>query len=147
MNKDSVLNKDDEFQAEYGENSVTVTFGNAKREIYYEELGEAFYQLAKKEHDNIVHGRTEETVDFKEKEESPIHFGLLGNGLTVYDTSRTSEFTNDFVIVANISEEGNIKIYDDAISDSDMQRIQNEADTLRQKFLHGWNALNIYQKY
>ena len=133
MNKDSVLNKDDEFQAEYGENSVTVTFGNAKREIYYEELGEAFYQLAKKEHDDIVHGRTEETADFKEKEESPIHFGLLGNGLTVYDTSRTSEFTNDFVIVAHISEEGNIKIYDDAISDSDMQRIQNEADTLRQK--------------
>ena len=144
-------NQDNTFQVEYGENSITATFGNAKREIFYEELGEAFYQLAKKEHDDIVHGRTmedlhdilpnlnEETAEkliqtfdgaktadwktdvqnqreiksalyiilgddeqtekafasiadmkynFKEKEESPIHFGLLGNGLTVYDTSR-----------------------------------------------------------
>ena len=50
MNRDSVLNKGDEFQAEYGENSVTVTFGNAKREIYYEELGEAFYHISEIEY-------------------------------------------------------------------------------------------------
>ena len=149
LNKSSILSKDDEFQAEYGENSVILTFGNAQREISYEELGEAFYQLAKSEYDDIVHGRTmEDSHDYTEPaEESPIHFGLLGNGVTVYDISRTNPETNDYVTVAHISEEGNIKIYDDTIPDSDMQRIQNQANSLREKFLQEWNALSTDEQH
>ena len=64
LNNDSILDKNEEIQAEYGENAVTLTFGSAKREIDYKELGDAFYQLIKNEHDDIVHGRTMEDLQY-----------------------------------------------------------------------------------
>lgn len=74
--------------------------------------------------------------------ESPIHFGLLGNGITAYDISRTDKETNDYPTVAHISPEGIVKVYDDSISADDMARINNEARSVREKFMAEWDSLD-----
>ncbi|MDE6834534.1 MAG: hypothetical protein K2J39_09875, partial [Ruminococcus sp.] len=76
------------------------------------------------------------------EKESPIHFGLLGNGITAYDVSRTDKERDDYVTVAHISPEGVVKIYDDSISEKDMSIIQQEADSVREKFLADWEKLD-----
>ncbi|MDE5557322.1 MAG: toprim domain-containing protein, partial [Ruminococcus sp.] len=205
-------NNDNKFTAEYGENSITARYGNAERNISYEDLGDVFLSLIKSEYDDIVHDRTVEdlqdnipditvetadnlisafenavTSDWKGDEvkerkiksalydilsdeektekafisiadmkynfkvetekESPIHFGLLGNGITAYDISRTDKETNDYVTVAHISPEGIVKIYDDNISEEDMSRIQQEADSAREKFLTDWEKLDTISQF
>ena len=52
-----------------------------------------------------------------DKTDSSIHFGLLGNGITVYDTARYDHEANDYLTIAHISEEGNITYYTEDISD------------------------------
>ena len=58
-------------------------------------------------------------------EESTIHFGFLGNGITVYDTAEIDDETHDYPRVAHISEEGNIRLYRDDISPEDMDTMLN----------------------
>lgn len=205
-------NHDNKFTAEYGENSITARYGNAERNISYEDLGDVFLSLIKSEYDGIVHDRTVEdlqdnipditvetadnlisafenavTSDWKGDEvkehkiksalydilsdeektekafisiadmkynfkvetekESPIHFGLLGNGITAYDISRTDKETNDYVTVAHISLEGVVKIYDDSISEEDMSKIQQEADSAREKFMTDWEKLDTISQF
>lgn len=82
-----------------------------------------------------------------EKPESSIHFGLLGNGITAYDVSRTDKETNDYPIVAHISPEGVVKIYDNSISAEDMERINEEARLAREKFMTDWNMLSPEQQF
>ena len=207
-----ITTHNNEFTAEYGENSITARYGNAERNISYEDLGDAFLSLIKSEYDDIVHDRTIEdlqdnipditaetaenlisafenavTADWKGDEikerkiksalsdilgdeektekafisiadmkynfkvetekESPIHFGLLGNGIIAYDISRTDKETNDYVTVAHISSEGVVKIYDDSISEEDMSRIQQEADSAREKFLTDWEKLDTVSQF
>ena len=204
-----ITTHNNEFTAEYGENSITARYGNAERQVSYEDLGDAFLSLIKSEYDDIVHDRTvedlrtvfpdisEETADklikafdsalvpdwqtnsddvknalndilgdeektekafvsiadmkynFKveTEKESPIHFGLLGNGITVYDVSRTNPETNDYVTVAHISPEGVLKIYDDSISEEDMSIIQQEADSAREKFMTDWEKLDTVSQF
>lgn len=77
-----------------------------------------------------------------EKPESSIHFGLLGNGITAYDVSRTDKETNDYPTVAHISPEGVIKIYDDSLSADDMKRINEQAQSAREKFMTEWDSLS-----
>ncbi|MDE7364763.1 MAG: hypothetical protein K2N27_07785, partial [Ruminococcus sp.] len=132
-----ITTHDNEFTAEYGENSITARYGNAERQVSYEDLGDAFLSLIKSEYDDIVHDRKVET-----EKESPIHFGLLGNGITAYDISRTDKETNDYPTVAHISPEGIVKIYDDSISADDMARINNEARSVREKFMAEWDSLD-----
>lgn len=125
-----VTTHNNEFTAEYGENSITARYGNAERNISYEDLGNEFLKLITPEYSDISENR-----EVKNSEESPIHFGLLGNGITAYDISRTDNETNDYVTVAHISPEGVVKIYDDRISEKDMSTIQQEADSAHEKFL------------
>ena len=82
-----------------------------------------------------------------ETKESPIHFGLLGNGITVYDTSRIDSETHDYPTVAHISAEGIVKIYDDNISAEDMERINAEAQSAREKFMSDWSKLSAAQQF
>ncbi|MDE5557438.1 MAG: hypothetical protein K2J32_07060, partial [Ruminococcus sp.] len=205
-------NHDNKFTAEYGENSITTRYGNAEKQVFYEDLGDVFLSLIKSEYDDIVHDRTVEDLqdnipditvetadnlisafenamtdnwqgdkikesqiknalqdilgddekaekafisiadmkyNFKveTEKESPIHFGLLGNGITAYDILRTNKETNDYVTVAHISPEGVIKIYDDSISEEDMSRIQQEADSVREKFLTDWEKLDTVSQF
>ncbi|MCM1508222.1 MAG: toprim domain-containing protein [Ruminococcus flavefaciens] len=202
-----VTTHNNEFTAEYSENSITARYGNAERQVSYEDLGDAFLSLIKSEYDDIVHDRIIEDLQdkiphipveiadslisafessvtaewqgdkIKENEiknalykilgdeektekafisiadmkynfkietekESPIHFGMFGNGITAYDISRTDSETNDYVTVAHISPEGVVKIYDDSISEKDMSIIQQEADSAREKFLTDWKKLD-----
>ncbi|MCQ2419939.1 MAG: YodL domain-containing protein [Clostridia bacterium] len=71
--------------------------------------------------------------------ESTIEFGLLGNGITVYDTARTQPHSSDYLTVAHISEEGNVQYYAE-VSDSDRERIETEASRQLAKFTEQWNA-------
>ncbi len=87
-------------------------------------------------------------VNFEaEKPERSIHFGLLGNGITAYDVSRTDPETHDYPIVAHISQEGVVKIYDDSISAEDMERINEQAQSAREKFMNDWNMLSPVQQF
>ena len=87
-------------------------------------------------------------VEFAEKApESTLHFGLLGNGITVYDTAELDDETHDYPTVAHISEEGNIKLYRDDISSEDMERINAQAQGQRDKFMAEWNNLDQTQQY
>ncbi len=79
--------------------------------------------------------------------ESSIHFGLFGNGITAYDVSRTDPETHDYPTVAHISEEGVVSIYDDTLSEKDMQRIQEQAQSARKQFFERWNRLSTEEQY
>lgn len=207
-----ITTHNNEFTAEYGENSITARYGNAERNISYEDLGDAFLSLIKSEYDDIVHDRTVEDLqddipditvetadnlmlafenamadswqgdkikesqiknalqdilgddekaekafisiadmkyNFKvdTEKESQIHFGLLGNGITAYDISRTDKETNDYVTVAHISPEGVVKVYDDSISSDDMAKINDESRSVREKFLTDWKKLDTISQF
>jgi len=79
--------------------------------------------------------------------ESSIHFGLFGNGITAYDVSRTDPETHDYPTVAHISAEGVVKIYDDNISAGDMERINAQAQSAREKFMSDWSKLSAAQQF
>lgn len=87
------------------------------------------------------------TFDKPAAKESPVHFGLLGNGITAYDTSRTDPETHDYPIVAQISDEGVVRVYDENISAEDMERINSEAKLAREKFMTNWNMLSPEQQF
>lgn len=132
-----ITTHNNEFTAEYGENSITARYGNAERNISYKDLGDAFLTMITSEYSDISENR-----EIKNSEESPIHFGLLGNGITAYDTSRTDKETNDYVTVAHISPEGIVKVYDDSISADDMEKINDEAHSVHEKFIAEWDSLD-----
>lgn len=77
--------------------------------------------------------------------ESTIQFGLLGNGITVFDTARTQPHSADYLTVAHISEEGNVQYYAE-VSDSDRKRIEVEAARQLEKFTEQWNAMSDTEK-
>ncbi len=81
------------------------------------------------------------------EKESPIHFGLFGNGITAYDISRTDKETDDYVTVAHISPEGVVKVYDDSISADDMAKINDEARSAREKFMAEWDSLDTTTQF
>lgn len=82
-----------------------------------------------------------------EKTESSIHFGLLGNGITAYDVSRTDPETHDYPTVAHISPEGVISLYDKSLSDRDMELIREQAKSAHEKFMSDWNKLSPTEQY
>lgn len=82
-----------------------------------------------------------------EKTESSIHFGLLGNGITAYDVSRTDPETHDYPTVAHISPEGVISLYDKSLSDRDMELIGEQAKSAHEKFMSDWNKLSPTEQY
>ncbi|MCR4646400.1 MAG: hypothetical protein K5695_13505 [Oscillospiraceae bacterium] len=76
-----------------------------------------------------------------------IHFGLLGNGITAYDVSRTDPETHDYPNVAHISEEGNVTFYDQDLSAEDIDYINHEAERQRAEFEADWNSYSIEGRY
>ena len=87
-------------------------------------------------------------VEFNDPEtKGNIHFGLLGNGITAYDVSRTDKETNDYPTVAHISPEGVITLYDKSLSNRDMELIKEQAKSAREKFMSDWNMLSPEQQY
>ncbi len=84
-----------------------------------------------------------------QKSAQTIQFGLLGNGVTVYDTSKTDEQTHDYPIIAHISAEGFINYHVDkkSLNDADISRIENQAESVKQEFSEHWEKLPFEQKY
>lgn len=76
---------------------------------------------------------------------STLQFGLLGNGITVYDTAREEPHSHDYLTVAHISEEGNVHYYAE-ITDSDRKRVEDEAARQLDKFTESWNAKSDTEK-
>lgn len=56
--------KDNIFSVEYGEDFITAKYGNAERQISYEDMGNAFLNLIESEHNDIVHDRTVEDLQY-----------------------------------------------------------------------------------
>ena len=88
-----------------------------------------------------------EKTEINQKAETTIHFGLLGNGITCYDTSKTDPKTRDYPIVAHISDEGIIKYYDDRLSAEDKRSIEKQAAVQKLNFSNEWNSLPIESRY
>ena len=127
---------------ENGDNQVKV---NRIKKALFDILGDeeqtekAFAVIAKNEY-NV-------SFDEPAKKESSIHFGLLGNGITAYDVSRTDPETHDYPMVAHISAEGVVKIYDENISAGDMERINAQAQSARDEFMSDWDKLSAVQQF
>ena len=83
------------------------------------------------------------------KGESSLHFGLLGNGITVYDVSKWDNAADDYPTVAHISNEGAVKYYVDknTLGDEDIFRIENEAASVKQQFAESWEKLPVDIRY
>lgn len=80
-------------------------------------------------------------------QEGDIHFGVFGNGVLCYDTSRLDKETDDYLSVAHISNEGYIRYYVDDLSESDKQSIENHAKGVKDKFSAYWNELPLLTRY
>lgn len=57
-----ITNSYNEFKVEYGDDYITAKYGNAERQISYEELGNAFFSLIENEYNDIVRDRTIEDL-------------------------------------------------------------------------------------
>ncbi len=86
-----------------------------------------------------------EKAALTENRGSTIHFGLLGNGITCYDVSRTDG--GDYPTVAHISDEGNVNYYDENLSADDKRLIEEQAARQKQEFTENWNKLPIETRY
>lgn len=80
-------------------------------------------------------------------QEGNIHFGYFGNGVLCYDVSRLDKEIDDYLSVAHISNEGNIRYYVDDLSESDVQAIENHAKSVKEKFSVYWNGLSLQERY
>lgn len=75
---------------------------------------------------------------------SNLMFGALGNGLTVYDTSRQDG--NDYLTVAHIDDTGMVKYYVD-VTPEERARINKQAAIQRKKWLDSWNSRSSSAQY
>lgn len=76
-----------------------------------------------------------------------IHFGKFGNGITAYDVSRTDPETNDYPIVAHISEEGKIRRYVSDLSDDDIKHLEKQSEVQRNEYKAFWSKLSNAAKF
>ncbi len=81
--------------------------------------------------------------------ENPIHFGLLGNGITVYDTSKWDKENKDYPTIAHISDEGivNYWVEKNTLKAEDITLIEKQAERQKQEFMDSWNKLPIEKRY
>ncbi|MDE6426806.1 MAG: hypothetical protein K2K89_11830 [Ruminococcus sp.] len=59
-----ITTKDNIFNVEYGEDFITAKYGNVERQISYEDIGNAFLNLIESEHNDIVHDRTVDDLQY-----------------------------------------------------------------------------------
>ena len=84
----------------------------------------------------------------KDDEGRDLQFGCLGNGITVYDISRTDPNTRDYPVVAHISDEGIVKLYTDHLSDEDKSKITLQADNQEKLFKSSvWDKMSDVSKF
>lgn len=80
-----------------------------------------------------------------------LHFGLSGNGITVYDILHYDNQINDYPTVAHISEEGKITYYPDfhpdEVNASYISQIEQAAQAKREDYRQEWEKLDILKRY
>ncbi|MCD8214412.1 MAG: DUF3991 domain-containing protein [Clostridiales bacterium] len=89
--------------------------------------------------------QNKQNISSENSEKSSIHFGLLGNGITAFDTSKEKD--GDYLTVAHISNEGVVNFYVNDLKESDKELIQEEADRQKVLFTEDWNKLSNEIKY
>lgn len=81
-------------------------------------------------------------------QQTSIHFGCLGNGITVYDVSKYDKSINDYPTIAHISNEGNVTFYSRTLSHNDINIIMSESERERKYFRSEiWDKLRLEEKY
>lgn len=81
-------------------------------------------------------------------QQTSIHFGCLGNGITVYDVSKYDKTINDYPTIAHISNEGNVTLYSRTLSENDMNIIISESKKVRNFYrTEIWDRLTVEEKY
>lgn len=93
-----VTTHNNEFTAEYGENLITARYGNAERQVSYEDLGDAFLSLIKSEYDDIVHDRTIEDLQDKIPH---IPVEIANNLIKAFDSALTPDWQTNSDIFKN----------------------------------------------
>lgn len=83
----------------------------------------------------------------EEEQGRSLQYGYLGNGITVYDSSRTDPETHDYPIVAHISDEGIAKFYTDYLTDTDKNGILEEAAKQHDRYKAIWDKEPIEDRY
>ncbi len=83
--------KDNIFIVEYGEDFITAKYGNAERQISYEDMGNAFLNLIESEHSNMVHDRT---VDYLQLVLHNLSDESAENLLTAFDNAAKPDWEN-----------------------------------------------------
>lgn len=80
-----------------------------------------------------------------------LHFGLLGNGITVYDVMDYDSKTGNYNTVAHISEEGAITYYEgfnkDEVHPFFISQIENAANEKREQAHKEWDSFDSIKKY
>ena len=79
--------------------------------------------------------------------ESELHFGLLGNGVTVYDVSRFDSSINDYPTVAHISPKGKLTLYDEHLLRFDLEQIKMVCKGTEEQFKSEWNNRSETSRY
>ncbi|MCM1508099.1 MAG: methyltransferase domain-containing protein [Ruminococcus flavefaciens] len=83
--------KDNIFNVEYGEDFITAKYENAERQISYEDMGNAFLNLIENEHNDIVHDRTVEDLQYVLRDLSD---ESAENLLTAFDNTAKPDWEN-----------------------------------------------------
>ena len=76
-----------------------------------------------------------------------LSYGRFGNGITVYDVSRTDPQIRDYPTIAHISEEGKITMYTSAVSENDVNQIKKHSVAQREYFKSVWNKRSIEKRF
>lgn len=82
-----------EFAAQYGDEYITARYGNAEKQISYEDMGNAFLKLIEDEHNNIVHGRTVEDLQYVIPD---LNSETAEKLVTAFDNAARPDWENNF---------------------------------------------------
>lgn len=89
------------FTVEYGENDITAKYGNAKRSVSYEALGEALLSLVGAEYNSIVHDRTVEDLKYSI---SNLTDEIAEQLISAFDNAKMADWKGDFIKEAKIKK-------------------------------------------
>ncbi len=96
-----VTNSYNEFNVEYSNDFITAKYGNAERQVSYEELGNAFFTLIENEYNDIVRDRTIEDL----QDNIPKLPAETANQLiAAFDSASRPDWENNFQKQQNIKK-------------------------------------------
>lgn len=102
-----------EFAVQYGDEYITARYGNAEKQISYEDMGNAFLKLIEDEHKDIVHGRTVEDLQYVIPD---LNSETAEKLITAFDSTARPEWENNFQKQQNIKRTLNDILGDEGLT-------------------------------